>query len=564
MGHASQLTITSVLVTTPAHRPLDRPRLCVSADGALAAVVERARVVVVELATGTTVSEIAADTLAEDFEVAWLGTPPRLLVLARHDAHSTAHLVDVQESRSIAEIRLQTPMRLFTAVGAHALVIGAQSAAVLTAGESHVTPYQFPTRTRPNVAGAAAAQFVVALPGVIEEWDPHSRMPKRRLRMPRPVTISALGGSDRVVWMVAQQDPSRIEVLPLINRGQPKVHDLPEPIAAVTGHPRSDVIACIGAETGRLYVIDLDGRTRLRVVAPHGLDHVEAAALVVGRTLGLLAAQQGRPIVVVPLDGREPEVATITAIATAIAGPAIPAPAIAAPEPASAEELDDELPRPSSLVEEPEPPLAPEVKERTTPAAFPPSLRITDPDAPSSVHAAASGSGPVPRTKLAERFAAVRERRLASLGAPQPVQSAAVAVAVAVQSGAVPSRSAAAPLKIPRRTAPRPAWRDDCVAWARSAIAGTLETPPPVIPVLDALAAEHGLSPELVPALVLLYGAHLAGEPGVAPVDVARILGGRWDEALARGELAARGVIELERSRVRFVAAVERDLDDQP
>nr|MDQ3299923.1 hypothetical protein [Myxococcota bacterium] len=108
------------------------------------------------------------------------------------------------------------------------------------------------------------------------------------------------------------------------------------------------------------------------------------------------------------------------------------------------------------------------------------------------------------------------------------------------------------------------AWRDDCVAWARAAIAGTLDTPPPVIPVLDALAAEYRLAPELVPALVLIYGAHLAGEPGVAPVDVARILGGRWDEALARGELAARGVIELEQSRVRFVAAVERDLDGRP
>ncbi|MDQ3301648.1 MAG: hypothetical protein M3619_34135, partial [Myxococcota bacterium] len=360
-----------MLVTTPTHRPLDRPRLSVSADGAVAAVVERARVVVVDLATGDTVSEIAADTLAEDFEVAWLGSPPRLLVLARHEAHTTAHLVDVQESRSIAEIRLQTPMRLFAAVGVHALVIGAQSAAVLTAAENHVTPYQFPARTRPNVAGAAAAQFVVALPGVIEEWDPHSRMPKRRLRMPRPITISALGGSDRVVWMVAQQDPSRIEVLPLINRGQPKVHDLPEPIAAVASHPRSDVIACIGAETGRLYAIDLDGRTRLRVIVPHGLDHVEAAALVVGRSLGVLAAQQGRPIVVVPLDDREREVATVTAIA---------APAVAAP--VLAEELADEPPRPSTLGEGPEPAPPPQVEARATPASFPPALRLTEPEVP--------------------------------------------------------------------------------------------------------------------------------------------------------------------------------------
>ena len=43
-------------------------------------------------------------------------------------------------------------------------------------------------------------------------------------------------------------------------------------------------------------------------------------------------------------------------------------------------------------------------------------------------------------------------------------------------------------------------------------------------PSLERIVARFELSPHLYPAIALLYGAHLAGEPGVAPVDVARVL----------------------------------------
>jgi hypothetical protein len=75
------------------------------------------------------------------------------------------------------------------------------------------------------------------------------------------------------------------------------------------------------------------------------------------------------------------------------------------------------------------------------------------------------------------------------------------------------------------------------------------------------MVARLGLVPQLAPAVSLLYGAHLAGEPGAAPIDVARVLGRRWDDALGVGELAARGAAEYRDSRVRIAPAVQRALD---
>src|SRR5262249_33879037 len=117
--------------------------------------------------------------------------------------------------------------------------------------------------------------------------------------------ITGVGGSERVLWMTTQQEPARIDVIPLFNRGQPRAHDLPEPIASITGHPRSDLVVCIGAETGGLYVVDPDRRARMRTLAPDGLDQVESAAIIVGRTIGVLAAQSGRPVALLALDIRD-------------------------------------------------------------------------------------------------------------------------------------------------------------------------------------------------------------------------------------------------------------------
>ncbi|MEJ7600488.1 MAG: hypothetical protein WKG01_21445 [Kofleriaceae bacterium] len=499
--------------------PAERPRIAVAGDGTLAAIIESARVTIVELPSGVERSAIGTDSDASATEAVWVGT--RLLVLTRFTAHSTVALIDPSGPRTISEIRLESPMRMFAAVGNHALVVGATgtlSAAVLTAGESQVTPYQFPTRAVPVAAGTAAGQFVVGLPGSIEEWDPQSRMPKRRLRLPRPAVITHVGGSDRVVWVTTQQDPTRIDVIALVNRGQPKAHDLPEPIAHICGHPRSDIVLCVGADSGRLYAVDLDGRTRLRVLGIEGIDRVEAMGLVIGRTFAAIAAQAKRPLAVIALDGRETE-ATPEPVAAA-RPPDPPAPRSSLVDPEDPDDPRGE-PMPLGFATVPE-------KRAPAPVASPPP---PEPAAPASLFRQATSdttrsvapppppalaAAPGAAQNLSEKFSAWRDRTR--------------------QSQPRAERAAGLPW-----TDPRPSWRDDAVTWARAVAAGTTDREAPIAESLELLGARLELPATLLPALVLLYGAHLAGDPGAAPVDVARVLGRRWDEALGRGLLASRG-----------------------
>jgi hypothetical protein len=679
------------------YTPAEPARVAVAADGTVAAVCEPSRITLLALPDGVPFAEIEVDPEAIASEVGWLGAPPRLLVLSRYEAYCTAHLLDPQGPRPIAEIRLEAPMRLCATVGAAALVIGGPGAAVLAASETHLTTYAFQTRSVPLTAGAAAGQFVVALPGSIEEWDPHSRMPRRRLRLPRAAAITAVGGSERVVWMTTQHEPARIDVIPLVNRGQQRAHDLPESIASIAGHPRSDLVACIGAETGRVYVVDLDGRHPTRILAPDGDGRIESAALVIGRMTGVLAAQAGRAVMIAPLDGRddgepaaratpagrvgagarsEPALAARTAgdqpAAAGGAGElprtaqrpaslsldrsapasspavAIPAKVAAAEAPApglAAEAIDPDLPighaapafaatpepalpavaSPASPVASPtrpgEPAPArgpgPAARSPSSSAAGAPALRAAPvPGAPSR-GASTTGSGPLPSASA--RFSAWRDLVRQSESppgepgasprpepptaprpepptaprpepptaprpepptAPRPEPPTALVAAVAPEAPrpdppaalASPHAAPVAPVAPAApvgpvaavREEPRATWRDEVVAWTRGFAAGAMAPDAPAAPPIDALIARFDLAPALHPVLVLLYGAHLCGERGVAPAEIARVLDRRWDEALGRGELAERGVAEYAGSRIALAPLVLRALDELP
>ncbi len=441
--------------------PGEIPRVAVATDGSLAVITETTRAVVLELPGGAPFAEIGIDPGASATEVAWLGALPRLLVLSRYAAHSIVHLIHPHGPRTVAEIRLEAPMRLFATVGSHALAVGTLGAAVLTATETHLTPYQFPARAVPVTAGAAGSNFVVALAGAIEEWDPQSRMPKRRIRLPKPAVITAVGGSERVVWMMTAGEPARIEVMPLVNRGQPKCHELPEPIAQISGHPRSELLACVGAETGKVYLLDLDGRHRRRVLVAESIDHAAAAGLAVGRMSGIVIAQANRPIAIVTLDGREAETET--------QGAARPA-------------------------------------------------GIDDDDASRSVRS--------------------------TLGADEPAE-----VGERIETASEPRVGMSS-------------WRDELVGWARAVMSGAVEGVRPGTPLIETIAGRFEIAGDLLPALALLYGAHLTGARGAAPADVSRVLGRTWDDALGRGQLARRGLAVHAESRVILAAPIQRALDE--
>ena len=149
----------------------ERCAVIAAPEGGHAAVVESGRIVVIDLAQARPIAEVGVATTFDNTDVAWIGAPPRLIVLSRRGSHCTVHLidVDVDGARARAEIQIEGTMRLAATVGAHALVIGPNSSAVLTAGDAHLAPYQFPSRAVPGAAGAAARQFVVAAGGAIEE-----------------------------------------------------------------------------------------------------------------------------------------------------------------------------------------------------------------------------------------------------------------------------------------------------------------------------------------------------------------------------------------------------------
>ena len=532
----------------PGFSPVERPRIVVAADGTLAAIHEPSRISVVDLPTCSAFAELGMDSNAVACDVAWVGTPPRLLVLSRYEAHSTVHLVDPFGPRTIAEIRLETPMRLYAAVGAHALVIGPQGAAILAASEKNLTPYTFPARTVPLTAGAAGMQFMVALPGAIEEWDPQNRMPKRRLKLPRPATITAVGGSDRVVWMTTLQEPSRIEVIPLVNRGQPKAHELPEPIASVASHPRSDLIACIGATSGRVWVIDLDGRTGLRIVGPEGIDKPEAAGIVLGRVVGVIAAQANRPITVVPLERPEVEAEP----------PRAKAPSVPPPEKRSSLYDDD----------------GHQGEEGPTSVTLATPGPATPPTAPPAFTAPVTAASPKPvaRTPLPQFGVPIADAPPAATSVAPPVKAPLVA-------GGERQRALTAwreRMESPRARTAEPVasvwpnasatWREDLIAWARRLGTEEASDLPAGTPV-ESIVTRMELAAGLEPVVALAYAQHLLGQDGISALDVANVqrnFSGSWDEALGRGELATLGVAAFRSSRMRLSDLIVRVLDEHP
>ncbi|HET7504622.1 MAG TPA: AAA family ATPase [Kofleriaceae bacterium] len=341
---------------TASHVAAERCSIVASPDGSHAAIVEPGRIVVVELEHGAQVAEVGVATTPEHTDVAWIGAPPRLLVLSRRATHSTVHLIDLDGPRARAEIQIEGMMRIGATVGAHALVIGTSSTAVLTAGEAHLTPYQFLSRSVPSTAGVAARQFVVAVAGAIEEWDPQQRTPRKRLRLPRAAAIAQVGGTERVVWVTTHGEPAQIDVIAQVHPALPRVHELPEPIAHVSAHPQRELLACLGRDSGSVYIVDLEGRAAVRTLELPGMPRADAIALFAGPTVGVVAARAGEPIGVFALDGR----AAAPAASAPVPGPAdarrAPAPAPAPPAPAAspaASSPDPALLRRSSLFDAP-------------------------------------------------------------------------------------------------------------------------------------------------------------------------------------------------------------------
>jgi hypothetical protein len=270
----------------PAFIPVERPRIFVALDGTFAAIQEPTRITIVTVPACAPFGVIETSSEAQ---VAWLGG--QLLVLAGQ----RARLVDPRAAKLVAERTLDEPLQLAAYGDTHVLASSATSTVVLDA-ELRVRTVRM--RERIGTAGPVHATLVAAVDDALFEIDPVAAISKRTWRIPG--TVTAVGGNAHSLWRTTVEVPARITVMPLIALGQPTQHQLPEPLVAAAGHPRSDLVAGIGA-SGAIHVIDLTGKAAPRTLFTDPVEHPDAIAFVGGTETFVLVAQAQRPTQCVPL-----------------------------------------------------------------------------------------------------------------------------------------------------------------------------------------------------------------------------------------------------------------------
>ena len=278
------------------------PRFAVSGDDAFAALIDGARVEILELPRATVVSSITLDGAGDACAVGWVGAPSRLLVLEVHAGRSSIRMFEPTaiDPAPVAGLQIDAAVRLLATVGSHALVGAGTRTAVLATSATNLTPYPVELPAPVRCTGAASEAFLVGCPAAIEEWNPQLRAARRRFRLSRPGVITAVGATQHYLWWTTQQSASRLEVMPMRTRGQPHHHDLPEPIAFVSSHPRTDLVACVGATSGAIYLVDVDGQVTTRTLATDGAAY-DGVALVAAHGLGVLV-NRGREVRWLPVD----------------------------------------------------------------------------------------------------------------------------------------------------------------------------------------------------------------------------------------------------------------------
>lgn len=543
------------------------PRAVVAApDGSWIAVVD---------ATGTTILDPVTAAVhktfldaSADFDVAWAGNPSRLLLVGRVRGATLVQLLDVTAPtpRELGHVHFAEPLRVLATGALHALLVGERGARVAAATNDRLDVGEFPAKSVPTAAGAFGPHHaIVAVNGALEEWDLHARQSRRRFRLPRPAPVRMVGGSERVLWTVSDADPTRVEIFPLVQRGQPKVHELPEPIAAISGHPRVELLVWIGAASGQARLLDLDGKGRGRELGEPGQ---KACALVGGSQISAVLAAPDAFLAIEVLDTRGLEPRRTSGIVSVL-DPTAPADADAladTPEVLPTWPAIGEL---DPLATADAPAVTPPVRDDDALAAA--AARTARAAATSARvdRAAAIAAGQVDRAvSAADRIAAIG----ATLGSGTPASAHDLAQRLAASAGvsavADEARRGPPPPSTVRQTPPSSprsisrAWRETLVDWTRTALTSA-PPPAPMNSPIDPLVARLGLPAALAPGIALLYGAHLLGHDGIAAADLARALKG-WDEALGNGVLAASGVAQWRRSRVRLAPVIRDALDDRP
>ena len=570
--------------------PLGAPRsVAVHRDGELAVIVGQGRALVLSLADLTVVASFELDAAAIAVDAVWLAE--RLLVSETFATHTRVHLYDVSGTtiRTCSETQIESSFRVRGGGGSAALLLANNQAAVCTCTHDSVLIYPFASRAVPISVGAGSGVVVVGTSGAVEEWDLQTRTVRRRWKLAPSALPLAVGATERVIWFLAKHDPTRIEVIPLVNRGQPKVQVFGDAVVQVCGAAKADwVVGLVG--DGRIHAFDLEGR-----VAPVQLPAIDGMiatviGLAVARTTQLVAMDE-TGIAVVGLDANNRLIAqkqwrdmdglapvarpvhqAPAGVTLAVSGPETLGPSVAA---AAVPTL---MSMPSAALEQAA--IAAVIAAAPAPVAtaVAAAIALLTPSATSEAHAArdshaqanaSTGAGaPVAFVPLtagpAVGFAPSVVPMVATAGraaAPTPAGSLIQRLDAWRARVKIDGRSDGA--SGPSRFAARENWRDPVSDFAQNLDIRGFERDGQVPPRIALLLQRVELDVAFAMAVMLLYGSYLNGEAGIARVSLARILDGNWLEATGNGELQRCGIAEYSGHLITLPVAVQRFLDER-
>jgi hypothetical protein len=489
--------------------------IATSPDGQWAAVRRRREVSLFAGGAGPATARIELAT--EDADLVIVGPPSVLAIVTRGTAPDGASLNCMVLHQppyldAVARLEFEAPMRIAAVTGPRIVLVSGDGKAVTivrVAGRALSAQALDPGSPVEFAVGLERNQVLFGLHRKLEAWDAISARPLLRMQLQLPPPPRIVGPAHGHLWAIRPGGDS-IMVCRLSD-GRQFRHPIGVPIDEVVYHPASPLVILVTAQ----------GLVRLHCFA-HSLTVIDApwqpevplGQLVVGEDISLLGmAEHDDEPWRVPIGGA--------------GAPAITLESPDAPrEPllTAADKLRAMRERSVGGPTEPGPPPG---KDR-------PSSDAIEPGPPHDVHDPAR---PSPAAS-AGRHDGHRDAAPVSAPAPPP----------AAPRPGEPARA---------RT-----WRDPLATLGADLARGTDAEVPVVADdtELGQLAHRLALPAAARRALIVLYGLHLVGEPGVAIARLARATGD-WTEALGQGELGMLAMLRRRGGKVGLRSAVTDLLD---
>lgn len=224
--------------------------LVTSSDGQWAAAREGSIVVLLPGSGGAALGTIELPT--GNVDIALVGPPTVLVVLAREPEGGSLTLYTVPELEAAVRLDLDAPGRLAAITGPRLAVLSpdARHVAVVRCAARALAPHKLEIAgTIEFVVGLERNQLLFGLPRKLEVWDAVSGRPALRPQFQLPPPPRMLGAAAGHLWAATTGSPDVF--LYRLSDGRPFRHDAGAPIVDVICHPASPILVLVTA-TGLL------------------------------------------------------------------------------------------------------------------------------------------------------------------------------------------------------------------------------------------------------------------------------------------------------------------------